>query len=209
MNRTSPPAGQTGKPPTAPPSIKQQRAEAVAERKREQIRAHLSRLPLIDLDSDIAKEVMDMRDEEPDDIMEGKENLGDISVPPNTKDPITREIIQNNDKIVQIRQINGRGQLITTFVKLDNWLEFIKDCKEVNRIIVNPDVSMNQPVSAGEVDIFTAKVASGNASSGSNISTQFSTVSLNNSMNGGRRKTYRVNKRRKASRRRSRRSYKN
>ena len=88
------------------------------------------------------------------------------------------------------------------------WLEFIKDCKEANRIIVNPDVSMNQPVSAGEVDIFTAMVAGGDGGSGSNVGTQFSSMSLNNSMNGGRRRTYRL-KRRKASRRRSRRSYKN
>jgi hypothetical protein len=144
---------------------------------------------------------MNMRDEEPDDIMEGKENLGILSVPRNTKDPITREPIETGNTIVQIRQINGRGQLITTFIKLDNWLEFIKDCKEANRIIVNPDVSMNQPVSAGEVDIFTAVIAGGDGGSGSSMS-------LNNSMNGGRRRTYRV-KRRKASRRRSRRAYKN
>ena len=207
MNRTSPSAGQilTGNKIVSkgPPNVKQQRREA--------IRAHLSRLPLIDPNSDLAKEVMDMRDEEPDDIMEGKENLGIISVPPNTKDPITREQIETGDTIVQIRQINGRGQLITTFVKLDNWLDFIKDCKEDNRIIVNPDVSMNQPVSAGEVDIFTAVIAGGDGGSGSNISTQLSTMSLNNSSHssgGGRRRTYRV-KRRKASRRRSRRSYKN
>jgi len=150
-----------------------------------------------------------MRDEEPDDIMEGKENLGIISVPPKTMDPITREPIETGDTIVQIRQINGRGQLITTFVRLDNWLEFIKDCKEANRIIVNPDVSMNQPVSAGEVDIFKAVIAGGDGGSGSNISTQLSTMSLNNSSHssgGGRRRTYRV-KRRKASRRR--RAYKN
>ena len=208
-NKISPPAGQIIKSRNNPPSIKNQRSEAV-ERKRA-IRAHLLRLPPIDPNSDLAKEVMGMRDEEPDDIMEGKENLGIISVPPKTMDPITREPIKTGDTIVQIRQINGRGQLITTFVRLDNWLEFIKDCKENNRIIVNPDVSMNQPVSAGEVDIFTAVIAGGDGGSGSNISTQLSTMSLNNSSyssGGGRRRTYRV-KRRKASRRRSRRSYKN
>jgi hypothetical protein len=203
---SSPPAGQILTVSKGPPNIKQQRMEAVA-RKQAQIRAHLEKLPLIDPNSDLAKEMMDMRDEEPDDIMEGKENLGRISVPPNTKDPITREPIETGNTIVQIRQINGMGQLITTFIKLENWLEFIKDCKEDNRIIVNPDVSMNQPVSAGEVDIFTAEIAGGNGGSGSNVSTQLSTMSLNNSMNGGRRRTYRV-KRRKASRRRTRRSYK-
>ena len=203
---SSPPAGQILTVSKGPPNIKQQRMEAVA-RKQAQIRAHLEKLPLIDPNSDLAKEMMDMRDEEPDDIMEGKENLGRISVPPNTKDPITREPIETGNTIVQIRQINGMGQLITTFIKLENWLEFIKDCKEDNRIIVNPDVSMNQPVSAGEVDIFTAEIAGGNGGSGSNVSNQLGTMSLNNSMNGGRRRTYRV-KRRKASRRRTRRSYK-
>jgi hypothetical protein len=203
---SSPPAGQILTVSKGPPNIKQQRMEAVA-RKQAQIRAHLEKLPLIDPNSDLAKEMMDMRDEEPDDIMEGKENLGRISVPPNTKDPITREPIETGNTIVQIRQINGMGQLITTFIKLENWLEFIKDCKEDNRINVNPDVTMNQPDSAGEDDIFTAEIAGGNGGSGSNVSNQLITMSLNNSMNGGRRRTYRV-KRRKASRRRTRRSYK-
>lgn len=214
-SKLSPPAGQirtnSNIVSKGPPNIKQQRIEAVAIKRAQQIRSHLEKLPLIDPNSDLAKEVMDMRDEEPDDIMEGKENLGIIAVPRNTKDPITREPIETDNTIVQIRQINGRGQLITTFIKLDNWLEFIKDCKEANRIIVNPDVSMNQPVSAGEVDIFTAMVAGGNGGSGSNVSNQLGSMSLNNSSyssGGGRRRTYRV-KRRKASRRRSRRAYKN
>ena len=96
----------------------------------------------------------------PANIMTGKVNLGPISVPPGTTCPITMEDIENGNDVARIRQPTGQqGALHDTFIMLDAWNEWVNTCMQNGNAVTNP--ATNLPVSAEQVDIFTANVQAG------------------------------------------------
>ena len=101
----------------------------------------------------------------PANIMTGKVNLGSISVPANTTCPITMEDVENGNEVARIRQPTGQmGALHDTFIMLDAWNEWVNTCMQNGNAVTNP--ATNLPVSADQVDIYTANVQAGGKQSG-------------------------------------------
>jgi hypothetical protein len=128
----------------------------------------------------------------PANIMTGKVNMGPISVPPGTTCPITMEDIENGNDVARIRQPTGQqGALHDTFIMLDAWNEWVNTCMQNGNAVTNP--ATNLPVSAGQVDIFTANVQAGGRRGGM---CPFCRRKSRRNRHSSRRRTRRANRRR-------------